>query len=138
MTQPLPTTQEKPDQKPRRAAAPPGLPDERFWVRYSPHHELPLSGLGSLAIHGLVLALAVVLAALGFALWKEDKSLPVEAVALAGGGGGQPDGDGSDASDRNPTPRENVEATKPRDPQKPAATPDPLKPVEPAPLQFPE
>jgi hypothetical protein len=39
---------------------PTGLPDERFWVRYSPHHELPLSGTLSAVLHVLVLILLLV------------------------------------------------------------------------------
>src|SRR5262245_52595677 len=37
-------------------------PEERFWQRYSPHYEFPISSVSSLAIHvliGLTLFLAV-------------------------------------------------------------------------------
>jgi hypothetical protein len=32
-------------------------PDEKFWVRYSPHHECILSGLSSITLHALVVGL---------------------------------------------------------------------------------
>lgn len=32
-------------------------PDERFWKRYSPHHEFPLSTTGAVALHGIVIGL---------------------------------------------------------------------------------
>jgi hypothetical protein len=43
-------------------------PEEQFWQRYSPRHEAPLAGVGSLTLHGLaagLLALAGLLAYLG-------------------------------------------------------------------------
>jgi hypothetical protein len=70
-------------------------PEERFWKRYSPHGEAPLSISGSLAVHvlvgGALLLAGVYLASL---LYKPDRSLPVEPVRLQieGGGGGRPDG----------------------------------------------
>src|SRR5262249_33205414 len=48
-------------QAPPRPVAP---PNERFWQRYSPRHELPLSGVGSLTLHAAALG-AVVIFALG-------------------------------------------------------------------------
>jgi hypothetical protein len=67
-------------------------PDERFWVRYSPHHELPISSLASVAWHvfGLVL---IVLVAFVVSYARND-DMPIETVGLAGGGGGNPLGIG--------------------------------------------
>ncbi len=65
-----------------------GPPDERFWVRYSPHHEAPLSGVGSMLLHVLAIV-AIVLITLGFArLDKGKRQLPITAGVRAGGGGG--------------------------------------------------
>jgi hypothetical protein len=66
-------------------------PEERFWQRYSPHGEMPLSMAGSVAVHALVIG-ALVLATIYFAslFFKPNRSLPVEPVRLndnAGGGG---------------------------------------------------
>jgi hypothetical protein len=41
------------------ASALPVLPDERFWQRYSPHHEFTLSGATSVALHAGVILLLV-------------------------------------------------------------------------------
>lgn len=74
-------------------------PDERFWQRYSPHAELPLSGAGSFALHFLILGVLVLLAVYG-SLWfgHANRSLPIEAVRLdMGGGGGRPNGQGEEA-----------------------------------------
>lgn len=71
-------------------------PDERFWERYSPHGELPLSGATSVALHLLVIGLALLAAWLAYAVFSHTtRSLPVEAVRLdLGGGGGNPHGRG--------------------------------------------
>jgi hypothetical protein len=69
-------------------------PDEPVWVRYSPHGELPLSSVTSFVIHGLVIGLACL------AIWSASRfldhptrSLPIQTVQLApGGGGGDPNG----------------------------------------------
>lgn len=71
-------------------------PEERFWQRYSPHAEFPLSSAGSLALHLLVFGLLVLMAWLGAMLFNHSsQSLPVQAVRLAGGGGNpHSEGDG--------------------------------------------
>src|SRR5437763_15402247 len=68
------------------------LPEERFWKRYSPHGELPLSGAGSFALHALLVCLLVLLGFLGVWFTRPSRTLPVEAVQLAGGGGGRQNG----------------------------------------------
>jgi hypothetical protein len=67
-------------------------PEEQFWKRYSPHHEAPLSGAGSFAIHvlvvGFLLLWAVYLAAY---FTRPARALPTDAVRLdANSGGGGP------------------------------------------------
>jgi hypothetical protein len=64
------------------------LPEERFWKRYSPHGELPLSGAGSFALHALGVGLLVLLGFLSVWFTRPSRTLPVEAVQVAGGGGG--------------------------------------------------
>lgn len=64
-------------------------PDERIWIRYSPHHELPLSSVGSFTVHALVLGLLTLATVFGwFALLGLNKdSLPVDAISVRAGGG---------------------------------------------------
>ncbi len=82
------------------AAAPandtqPTIPEERFWVKYSPNQELPISSLSSIALHlivgvGMILLFAFVLSG------TRDNDMPVETLALGdnpnAGGGGDPNG----------------------------------------------
>ncbi len=69
----------------------PDLPEERFWIRYSPHHELPLSSVSSFGIHVLILGLLLLCASLPF-FSRTVHEVPVEAVRFEGGGGGKPHG----------------------------------------------
>jgi serine/threonine protein kinase len=72
--------------KPRRRP-----PEERFWKRYSRHHELPLSVASSVFLHALGLgALALILTGtlLGL-LGMKNERLPIEAIQVAGGGGNE-------------------------------------------------
>ena len=83
--------------KPAKAAVQPKQPlvDERFWKRYSPHGELPLSGAGSFALHLLVVGGLVLMGFLGLWFARPSRSLPVESVRLdLGGGGGSRSGEG--------------------------------------------
>lgn len=118
-------------------------PDERFWQRYSPHGELPLSSAGSLALHLLVLGLMVLSALWLSAIFGHaNRSLPVEAVRLdAGGGGGNPHGGGDDPNRGRPPeevgdPKAEDQAANPN----PVDTPEPLKldvkPASAPPIQF--
>lgn len=69
-------------------------PEEKFWKRYSPHGEAPLSIIGSFALHALgvggLMLFGIYLASLFI---QPTRSLPVEPVRLAldklPGGGGQ-------------------------------------------------
>jgi hypothetical protein len=118
-----------PSASPKSPVARPGSPEERFWKRYSPHGELPLSGAGSFAFHALVfgsLILWAVYLAAYFA--RPSRALPVDPVRLIPGGGGQPDGQGNDPAGRRP---EAVSAAEPD--RKTDAPPRPdLRPPEPA------
>lgn len=126
------------DKTDKRDSSPLAPPDERFWQRYSPHAEFPLSSAGSFLAHLLVFGLLALMAWLGVALFGHaNRSLPVEAVRIAGGGGGDPNGqdDGSnggapieagpakDATTGNappedvPPPKLNVEQTPQAKPQ---------------------
>jgi hypothetical protein len=76
-------------------AAPNGLvpPDEKFWKRYSPHNEAPLSMAGSIALHALAFGVLVLFAVyIVNLLSKSTRSLPVDPVRLVGGGGGKKTG----------------------------------------------
>lgn len=72
-------------------------PEEKFWKRYSPHGEAPLSLAGSFAVHALavggMMLFGIYLASL---FLKPNRSLPVDPVRLKieGGGGGSPQGIG--------------------------------------------
>lgn len=73
-------------------------PEEKFWKRYSPHHELPLSATTSVLLHGLAFGILIALAYLALKLTTEsNKPLPVDAIAIAPGGGGDPSGQGDGA-----------------------------------------
>src|SRR5437660_1525667 len=66
-------------------------PDEKFWQRYSPHHELPLSSVTSFTLHFLViafLALAVIFAP-RLGLMSKENRVSVEGVQVGGLGGGE-------------------------------------------------
>jgi hypothetical protein len=82
-------------------------PDERFWRRYSPHHELPLSSASSVALHLLVVGLAALACMIPF-FNQEPRSMELSSVTF-GDGGGQPDGaDGSRGKAGNPADQQNL------------------------------
>ena len=65
-------------------------PDEKFWQRYSPNHELPLAGMSAFFLHGLVIGLI----GLGWLLYyvqrdsESSKPPSHDVVQIAGGGDG--------------------------------------------------
>src|SRR5438105_1935875 len=93
-----------------------------FWIKYSPHHELPISSLASLAWH--ILALVLIIAVAFVVAWKNDSDMPIEGVVIGnlGGGGGNPAGSGAGHGTGQPL----VEAATSRD-----LPPDAVLPNEP-------
>jgi hypothetical protein len=87
-------TPEKPKKPLAKEDEPLLPPDERFWKRYSPHHEFPWSTVLGVTAHLLAFGLV-----LGY-LWVQKKQtegaepLKVGAVVIAGGGG-DPNGEGN-------------------------------------------
>src|SRR5262245_25138569 len=81
---------------PSASKKPAGLlpPEEKFWQRYSQHHELPLSTLGSVTLHALVGVFLVVVVAHYLARSHDKEPLPIEAITIDGGGGGDVGGVG--------------------------------------------
>jgi hypothetical protein len=76
--------------RPKKSKAKPAAPfEEPLFVKYSPHHEFSLSTASSVALHVLVVGLL----ALGgwliikLGLTPNEDALPVDAIAIGGGGG---------------------------------------------------
>src|SRR5262249_23908868 len=100
-------------------------PEERFWKRYSPHHEAPLSGVVSFVLHGFVIGI-LALAAMFLTQRREAETRPVsmDVVQLEGGGTGfEGGGGGGDPGPQGPTKQgartENVFGQKSEEPNKP-------------------
>jgi hypothetical protein len=103
----------------------PVLPEERFWVRYSPHHEMPLSGVSSFAVHALALGLLVIGYFLLPSPFKKHDQIPFEPVSIAGSSdnkGGPGVGPGAPGA----MPEENLGNEKGKQPEKPEGTKQPL------------
>src|SRR5262245_34114773 len=82
---------DSPSKAPGRPLVP---PDEKFWKRYSPYHEAPLSGVSSTMLHILVIGLLLLILKLKL---DKDEMPPVNVdgvriVPRVGGGGGTPGG----------------------------------------------
>src|SRR5262249_4868852 len=82
-----------PSPKPITDTAKQQPPDERFWVKYSRHHELPISSMASLAWQ-VFLGMLIVVVALVIA-GNRDGGMPIETISIGGGG---PGGAGNDSS----------------------------------------
>jgi hypothetical protein len=97
------------------------LPEEQFWVRYSPHHEFPLSSVTSAALHILVLVFLALVAWVAIKLGFGDESRPptVTPVAIDAGGGGSKVGV-EEARGKGGVPLDDAVANPP-DPTKPVA-----------------
>jgi hypothetical protein len=89
------------NQNDRPGAKPRVPPEEQFWQHYSPHHEAPLSGIGSFAMHFLLIGFLVVAGYLGWlGLGNHRGALPNDVVRLdLGGGGGKTSGESASAGD---------------------------------------
>jgi hypothetical protein len=106
----------------RPLATPAQPPDEKFWVKYSRHHELPISGMASLAWHTLVIALVVIVVWVIAAGTKDD--MPIEVVDFVGGPGSGSGTGTSPGAGGNPLV-EAVDAS-----QLPPDAPPPTKPLQ--------
>jgi hypothetical protein len=93
------------------STSPPGVrtatgllpPEQRFWQRYSPHHEAPLSGASSFALH---LAIVGVLILAGYVGWLGINARPSQpAVDAVIGSPGEQNATAPPAGDNGP-PRE--------------------------------
>ena len=88
-----------------KPAAPPPAPlappDEQFWDRYSPHHEFPLSSIGSVALHIGVFAALAGLLYLAYKGTISDKT-PVPMVTMTVAGDGGPEGRGGGGGENQP------------------------------------
>jgi hypothetical protein len=108
----------------------PLVPEERFWKRYSAHHELPLAGITSLFLHGIVLAFLVLGGLAFFFSARDEASRPpsMDVVQIEGSGDGNAEGAAG-------TPGETGDTGKSEEVVPNAATP--LQPFEAAtPLEF--
>ncbi len=108
-------------------------PDERFWKKYSPHYELPISSATSIVLHALLLTLlvlgGVIAAKLGL---SRDHTLPSAEPIIISGGGGNKQGVGTGPNTGIlPAGKEAVE--QPKEPQVANAEPprEDLKDVQP-------
>jgi hypothetical protein len=106
--------------------------DEKFWQRYSPHHEFPLSSAASVALHVMAIAVLVLGAVLAakWGLGDFEKPIPISIMDEPGGGGqpqGNDTGTGAEGAVQSkeanetpsnpvtqapPTPKENLDAPK--------------------------
>jgi hypothetical protein len=85
-------------------------PPERFWKRYSRHHEFPLSVVSSIFAHLLVggIVVLIVTGALLALLGLSRDSVPIEPIRVSGGAG-NPLGEGTGPANAAPSHREAVE-----------------------------
>lgn len=79
-------------------------PEERFWVRYSPHHEFPLSAVITVCFYLLLVILIGVVAAFVIPLLASiSNPLDMETIAVGGTGGIPGTGDGGEGGgDKRP------------------------------------
>ncbi len=106
-------------------------PEEKFWKRYSPHHEAPLSGVSSVATHVVLILMILMIGFVASKLKDEDenRSLPVDVARVQlSGGGGSPGGVGNRPGGPD-APREEENpgtAEKPSDQKPPSEEPPKL------------
>jgi hypothetical protein len=112
-------------------------PDEKTWKYYSQHHEMPVSGVSSLAVHMFVVGVIVVGGLLAAKFASGDKPVDIE-VAEAPGGGGTPEGDASSkgmASLHGDETASDVKQLAQPKPIEPTPSLEQIKPIEKTPLQ---
>lgn len=86
--------------------APLAPPDEQFWEKYNPHFELPLSGVGAIAVHVAIISTLSGLLWLSYRSTISDKTpVPMRTAMLMEGS--RADGAGQGGGDSSPT--ENIE-----------------------------
>lgn len=127
-------------QVPNPNNAAPLPPEERFWQRYSPHHEFPLSSVASVCLYGFGVLLVWAVVVLAMKQGEDFASLPVEPITIAEGGG-NPEGEGTTGpGDRPPVQKDVVRDIKPEANPTPniAAKEVKLDDVTPDPLTLPE
>jgi len=110
----------------KKDAKQPTPPAEEFWLRYSPHHEFPLSSITSVTLHILVIVLLVLggWLAIKLGLMSDKTGLPVDAIILErGGGGGSLDGKEGATGDNLP-PEMVADKADPNKPLNPINLPD--------------
>jgi len=123
-------------------------PDEKFWRRYSGHHEMPLAGMTSLLVHAAIFGLLFVVGMLALMSWHDESNKPAQFdVVQLGPGDGTGPGDNGGGSPAAGLPQENVPVNSdplpdvPIDPktEMPKVTPSELKlsPVDIDPVQSP-
>jgi hypothetical protein len=83
-------------------------PEEKFWQRYSPHHEAPLSGITSTVIHALVIALLLLIVYVHSITKLDDatRPVPVDVMKVGSGKGGQVPAGGVGPGGGDPIDRE--------------------------------
>jgi hypothetical protein len=118
-------------------------PDEKFWQRYSPHHEFPLSSVTSICLYALAGLLMWVLVTFAIRKNEDNRSLPSESITVGelGGGGGSPEGQGEiGPGDAPPVHGNEAVANAKTDPVPPPvpANDQKLAEVSPAPPTLPE
>jgi hypothetical protein len=100
-----------PTVSPPSTAPGPLPPEEKFWQRYSPHHEGQLSGAASFLLHLLFIAPLLILGYLGIEFgFGKRREPPVQPVRLVKGGGsggarngpGGPEGGPGEAGQEQP------------------------------------
>lgn len=113
-------------------------PEERFWVKYSPNHEAPVSGVSSIVLH---------LAGLGFLFLfgyylvhssTANDPLSVAAIQIEGGGGGDPDGVGDKKGTEKPQDisHGNPDVKPSKGPDTPVDQPEPITVAKIDPIDF--
>jgi hypothetical protein len=120
----------------KEEAQPNRPPDEKNWKYYSQHHEMPVSGVSSLAVHMFVIGVIIVGGLLAAKFASGDKPVDIE-VAEAPGGGGSPEGDASSKGMASPhgdeTASDAKQLAQPK-PVEPTPQLEQIKPVEKTPL----
>ncbi len=116
--------------KKKKSTKPAGLPDERFWIKYSQNHELPLSVTSSVFIHVLAFGfVALILAGIFSGLFGRTNKPEVKSFAVAGGGGNGGTGDTEAIGEASiPTGTEAAVKPTPTEPIKPIETKELLPP----------